>query len=427
MTLSTDEAVTPLEGVRRRLRVLVVSDAYPPLIGGANRSTRSIARALSASGHTVTVATAYQPGQPAFEVDGDVEVHRIRDATSRVPWVSADPFVHVPPPFPDPEAVTRFRRLVQTFRPDVVYAYGWLTHSCVTALWGTDIPVVLAARDRGNFCAVRTYIHKGRTCSGPAPLKCLRCSMNFYGAAKGVVAASGVAISRALIRRRLDAIHAVGTFVGENMQEYLANGLDVRTAVIPNFRDPGDAPEWHPSLDELPDEPFILFVGAFREVKGINVLFDAYLRMRQPRPPLVLIGTLAPDTPKEFPPGVTVLLDVPHGAVLSAWDKAMFGVFPSVCAETFGNVVQEAESRGRAVVGTYPGGHEDLIDDGSNGFLVPQGSVSELTHAMQSLADDPELRARMGEASLRKVEELRIERVFPQLEALLYRVVDGHG
>jgi glycosyltransferase involved in cell wall biosynthesis len=105
----------------------------------------------------------------------------------------------------------------------------------------------------------------------------------------------------------------------------------------------------------------------------------------------------------------------------------MFGVFPSVCAETFGNVVHEAESRGRAVIGTYPGGHEDLIDDGSNGFLVSQGSVSELAHAMQQLADEPDLRARMGAESLRRVEELRIERVLPHLEALLYSVVDGHG
>src|SRR5688572_2916190 len=107
MTLSRDAEVTILEGVSRRLRALVARDPYPPWIGRANRSTRSIARALSASGHTITVATAYQPGQPAFEVDGAVEVHRIRDVTSRVPWVSADPYVHVPPPFPDPEAVTR--------------------------------------------------------------------------------------------------------------------------------------------------------------------------------------------------------------------------------------------------------------------------------------------------------------------------------
>ena len=34
-----------------------------------------------------------------------MRVHRLRDLTSRMRWISEDPYKHNPPPFPDPEAV----------------------------------------------------------------------------------------------------------------------------------------------------------------------------------------------------------------------------------------------------------------------------------------------------------------------------------
>ena len=103
----------------RRYRVLLVSDAYAPMIGGAERATASVAANLQAREHAVAVATAWQPGLPEREVVDGVDVHRIRDLTARMQWISEDPRKHVPPPFPDVEATLRFRRLVKEFRPDV--------------------------------------------------------------------------------------------------------------------------------------------------------------------------------------------------------------------------------------------------------------------------------------------------------------------
>ncbi len=88
-----------------------------------------------------------------------------------------------------------------------------------------------------------------------------------------------------------------------------------------------------------------------------------------------MIGARGPETLPAFPPGVTPMFDVPHDTVMAAWDRALFGVFPSVVPEALGNVVHEAMSRGRAVVGTIPGGHTDIVVDGENGLLVPSGDV----------------------------------------------------
>jgi glycosyltransferase involved in cell wall biosynthesis len=176
------------------------------------------------------------------------------------------------------------------------------------------------------------------------------------------------------------------------------------------------AEEGRARLAELPDEPFILFVGALRRVKGVEQLLAAYERLEDP-PPLVLIGTLEPDSPR-FPPNIHILLDVPHDAVMAAWNRCLFGVLPSLWPEPFGTVVTEGMSSGKAVIGTRPGGHTDLVADGETGILVPAGDVDSLAGAMDRLIRDAELRERMGRAALVRSKRFTPHAVMPQIETM---------
>jgi len=124
----------------------------------------------------------------------------------------------------------------------------------------------------------------------------------------------------------------------------------------------------------------------------------AYETLDSP-PPLVLIATLDPDTPGRFPPGVRVLTDFPHEAVMAAWERCLFGVLPSLLPEPFGTVVCEAMSRERPVIATKPGGHTDMVVDGETGLLVPRGDVQALADGMRVLISDAELRERLGKAA----------------------------
>jgi glycosyltransferase involved in cell wall biosynthesis len=192
--------------------------------------------------------------------------------------------------------------------------------------------------------------------------------------------------------------------------------------VIPSFREDGaEEPVDASVLAQLPDRPYVLFVGALREVKGVYELLEAYQRLDD-APPLVLIGTKAPDSPDSYPPGVTVLHDVPHGTVMAAWDRALFGVFPSRWPEPLGNVVHEAMSRGRAVIGTSPGGHRDMIEDGGNGLLVPAGDPTALATAMRRLLDEPDLRDEMGRRGRELAKGFTLSAVLPRFERLYDRV-----
>jgi len=407
---------------RSSLRILMVTDEYRPYIGGAGRCMELFAQELARLGHTVAIATAWHADAPALEDDGQVQIHRIRDLPSRARWISEDPRRHTPPPFPDPEAVWRLRRLIKDFKPDLIPAYGWLAHSAAAALIGKRIPLVIWGHEYGNVCAMRTMVRGTEICSGPAPAKCLACSVSGRGVAKGTVAAASVFAVRPLLRRKTAALHSVSQYVASVLERDLRIP-DVPSVVIPNFHvDEADAPVDQRIFERLPKEPFILFVGAFRRLKGVDELIAAHQQLKNP-PPLVMVGIKTPDTPESFPDGVTALTAVPHATVMAMWDRAMFGVFPSKWPEPLATVVHEAMSSGRPVIGTTPGGHEDMIDDGETGFLVPGGNANALAEAMARLVDDEALRERMGREARERASRFTREAVVPKLERFYYDTV----
>jgi glycosyltransferase involved in cell wall biosynthesis len=149
----------------------------------------------------------------------------------------------------------------------------------------------------------------------------------------------------------------------------------------------------------------------------------AYQRLTAP-PPLVLMGPVTTDTPTEYPPGVTVLHSVPHATVMAAWERALFGVAPSILPEPFGNVVHEAMSKGKAMIGTAPSGMTDMIADGKTGLLVPPGDVGTLARAMQRLIDDGALRERLGRAARERAQLFTADAVMPRFEELYQELAD---
>jgi glycosyltransferase involved in cell wall biosynthesis len=406
----------------KKLRILMVSDEWRPYIGGAGLCMELFAEELAGRGHELTIATAWHADAPAIETTRGLTIHRIRDLPSRARWISEDPNRHTPPPFVDPEAVIRLRSLAREVRPDLVPAYGWLAHSAAAALTGLDVPMVLWGHEYGNVCAMRTLYHLEReVCSGPAPVKCARCAVSGRGVAKGAVAVASVYGVRPLLRRRVNAIHGVSRFVTDVLDRELGSA-GTSAVTIPNFHDESriGAPR-QDILDRLPEEPYILYVGALRKVKGIDDLLAAYGDL-EGAPPLVMVGIRTPDTPAKFPPGVVVLNDVPHPTVMAMWDRALFGVFPSRWPEPLATVVHEAMSRGRPVIGTRPGGHEDMIDDGESGFLVGSGDVGSLRNSMRRLVVDRELRDRMGIIALERSRRFTREEVVPELERFYLEV-----
>ncbi len=429
-------------------RLMLVTDSYPPFIGGADRQVQMIAQGMAERGYEVLVVTPWQPGLPVTQQDDGVRVVRVRPLTTRVPWFSRDSQRRHHPPFPDPGTWWELRRLIARWRPDVVHSYGWITWSVAAALRTTDIPFVMSARDYGSFCSVRNLLYyKGRICDGPALGKCLRCAAYTYsqdeagnavlggrdreisdrhrlrGAGKGLAAVAAVLGGRRLLSRRLDGLHSNSSFVQMSVRRHLLAGMSRNALlvdeVIPSFLPPDSlGPVDEAALAQLPSEPYILFVGALLPQKGIWPLLAAYARLSRPAPPLVLLGPSFQNSPSAVPPGAVIAPPVDQATVLAAWQNALFGVVPSVGAETFGNVITEAMSQGRTVVASHVGGIVDIVDDGESGLLVPPGDVEALRAAMQRLVDDPILRERLAARTRARVQRFHLDAVLPRFDSM---------
>lgn len=413
------------------LRILIVSDHYPPFIGGAHRQTQLLAHELLQRGHAVSVVTAWQPGLPVEQDDAGVTVYRLKEVRTSMAWLIQDRKQRHHPPYPDPITAWGLRRLINRFQPDIVHAHGWFSYSCALALLGKNIPLLISTRDYGYSCATRTLLYQDETCSGPAPLKCTQCATQFYGVPKGPLAAFGVLAGRRLLLRKVKGIHSVSAYVQSIIQrDFLResnaqlkkadNPVDMK--VISSFLiTEHEAPD-EKLLAALPTQPYILFVGGLQLRKGLGTLLDAYQQLRA-APPLVLIGYDSLDTPSAFPAGVTVIRNASHATVMAAWQRALFGVTPSVWPDPSPGVVREAMSMGKAVIGTNVGGTTEIILEGKTGLLVPPGDVVALANAMRKLIAQPEVCDQFGRAGRERAKEFRSEVSVPRFEQLYQRLV----
>jgi glycosyltransferase involved in cell wall biosynthesis len=93
--------------------------------------------------------------------------------------------------------------------------------------------------------------------------------------------------------------------------------------------------------------------------------------------------------------GFTGFVDRP-ATVMRALDIV---VHASTDPEPFGLVIAEGLACGKAVIVSAAGGAAELVDDGIDAITVPPGDSAALARAIDRLAADPSLRARLGDTA----------------------------
>ena len=146
----------------------------------------------------------------------------------------------------------------------------------------------------------------------------------------------------------------------------------------------------------------VAFVGRHVPVKGIDVLLRAWALLRRPDDLRLVLAGDGPERARM----IKLALELRIGASVEFPGKiddvpallADAGLYVQAShQEGLPNAVLEAMASGLAVVATRVSGHEDVVEDGRTGLLVPPNDPHALAQALQTLIDDAPERLAMGQ------------------------------
>jgi glycosyltransferase involved in cell wall biosynthesis len=184
----------------------------------------------------------------------------------------------------------------------------------------------------------------------------------------------------------------------------------------PSFARLADAPDDLPLPKRFPPGRVILTVGRWvtsERYKGVDDLIRAISQLRAAIPGLNLVAVGGgDDLPhlKELADALGVedcvhFSENPSRAQLAGcYANAEIFALPSA-GEGFGFVFLEAMAFAKPIVGAAAGGITDIVEDNSNGLLVPPRDPQRLLQALNCLLKDESLRKKLGQCGARVVRQ----------------------
>lgn len=214
-------------------------------------------------------------------------------------------------------------------------------------------------------------------------------------------------------------------FVGLT-QEDMANWRNLRNVeVIPNFI---------PRIETVPaalSNKSLIAVGRLAYQKGYERLIAAWDIVRRHHPDWTLDiygdGELQDALQQDIEARQlksVITIHAPESNITARYLEHSALVLSSHY-EGFGMVLLEAMACGLPVISyACPCGPRDLIKDGYNGLLVPDGDIEGLAKAIMRVINDQELRCNMGKNALNESKQYLQEAIMPRWENLFQRVLN---
>ncbi len=173
------------------------------------------------------------------------------------------------------------------------------------------------------------------------------------------------------------------------------------------------------------DAPFrVLYVGYLRRWKGLDILIDAFRKLRQevPNSELWIVGS--PDLHEQATADALhkQAQDLEQQSLVRFVGHVAFGqelfqhfadadvlVLPSRGVEGTPRVLIEARAFGCPVIATDVGGMRSSIDHELDGLIIPPNDVEACTAALLRIARDGQLRHNLIEHGLKRVQKCTVE------------------
>ncbi len=377
------------------IKTCIVTNQYPPQVGGVGHSAHRVANMLASPGLSVHVVAFQKHPEPlpfdesfTSTQEGEVLVHRVK--------------VYHPPPNreaaapPAAEVLTRYNREMfqalehfqQCYRYDVLHAFFLYPAGFIAGLVGRLFDVKTIVSIRGNDVGKYTF--------DPLRLPFIRAALEN--------ADYVTSVATSLIELADRAITPIS-----GQAQTILNSIDLSRL----------RPQSWPALNLR--GTVIGSAGLFRYKKGLLYLFKALASMDGCCDYTVfLAGDFFKEEDRQ--PHLQYLQDyglcdraivtekIPPERMADYLQLFDILVFPSLFSEGCPLSMLEGMAMRKAVIGSRAGAIPEIIRDHENGLLVNPGAAEEIAGAIMELVENPALRKRLGENAAQTVSAMTPER-----------------
>ncbi|GCF10826.1 glycosyltransferase [Dictyobacter arantiisoli] len=384
------------------MRIMIVTDQYPPMVGGVPNVTFGLATSFVKRGHQVWVIAPSYGARTIRRSENGVAVSRFSSfewptyKDLRIPFL---PFASI-------------RQLIKQSKPDIVHVHSPIVLG--------NIGRMLAANLRKPVVATNHYVPSNmlsrEVLADPIfgkPLSDITYSylVQFYNRCEYVTSPTRTALNL-LLEHGLRAPSGV-----------ISNGID-----LSNYAPGPPEPEVLRRLGLPEDRPVILHINRLSPEKRIDVLLDAVAKMKTPAH--VALASTGPAEAElraqverlQIADRVTFLGFVRDADLIPLRRSARLFVIPSE-ADLQSMALMEAMACGLPVLAADSYALPELVHHEQNGFLFQPGASDELAQRMDQVLTDEAMHARMGAESLKIIAEHDYVKVLEQWEVLYHRLI----
>lgn len=382
------------------MRIMIVTDQYPPMVGGVPKVTYGLAADLAGRGHEVAVVAPSYGSRDVHRIEDNVHIYRF----TSFEWPTYEELrIPLLPILP-------FRRLLKRFDPDIIHI-----HSPVVL---GNIAQIVAGNLRKPVIATNHYlpVNMGRALSSDPiigkPFKTVSYSylVSFCNRCEYVTAPTMTALNL-LYKHGLRA-----------PAQAISNGIDLQT-----YR-PGAPDDELRQRFHLPaDRPLILSANRLSPEKRTEVLVDAAAKLREQAHIVITgVGPTEADLRAQVDAlglndKVSFLGFISDEDLLKLYRLTSIFAIPSE-ADLQSLSTMEAMATGLPVVAADAYALPELVHHEVNGFLFKRGNSDEMATHLDALLANPELRRAMGAKSLEIIAPHDRALILDQWEALYQRL-----
>ena len=290
---------------------------------------------------------------------------------------------------------------IARFGPEVMHVHNlfpFFSPAVIIAAHEEDVPVVMTLHNYRLLCANGLLFREGKPCE-----KCVRRWIPWpavrHACYRGDRFLSALVAASFTWHRWRGSWRKISLFIAPTAfaaKKFRGRIPPAKLMVKPHF---AREPQTNEVVQKL---PYALYAGRVSEEKGIIWLLNTWQKLEAPFT-LKIAGTGPLENPLREAFGGDMRIEwlgqLPPETLAQTMAQAAFVIVPSLCYETFGNVVAEAFAAGTGVIAPEGGAPGTLLESGISGVLYQPQNEESLLVALVRLIDEPARWQPMGDAA----------------------------